>query len=314
MPEVNRREFIAVAVAGTALRPATGGAPAAPHRMTLDLTPWAIGIEASQLEVVELAARHGFDSVAPLGKELRAMSDPELAALRDLMGERGVAWGAAGLPVDFRKDDETFARTSEGLADYARGLRRAGVTRVGTWLTPCSDSYTYRRYFDAVVGRLAPTARLLAGEGVRLGLEYVAPRTSWTSCRYPFVHTFAETAELVAAIGVPGVGYVLDSWHWFLAGDTAADILSLQSADVVAVDLNDAPLGIPKHEQKDLERELPAATGVIPVGDFLGALREIGYDGPVRAEPFSAPLDALGNDEAAAATIAALRKAFATLG
>lgn len=310
MPEISRREFVAAAVAGAALRPAavTG---AAQRRMTLDLTPWAIGVEAGPFELVELASRHGFESVAPLGDALQAMTGDRVKALRDLMGERGIVWGAAGLPVDFRGDEAAYERTRQGLGAYARGLRRAGVTRVGTWLTPCSDTRTYRRYFDVVVERLRPTARLLADEGLRLGLEYVGPKRSWTACRYPFVHTLAETQELVAAIGSARVGYVLDSWHWFLAGDTVGQLLALSGVDVIAVDLNDAPSGRSKDEQQDSERELPAATGVIPIGDFLGALQRIGYDGPVRAEPFNAPLNAMGDEEAAAATIAALRAAFA---
>ncbi len=185
------------------------------------------------------------------------------------------------------------------------------MTRVGTWLTPASDTLTYRRYFDLVARRLRETARVLQGEGLRLGLEYVGPKTSWARRRYPFVHTLAETQELVEAIGVPGVGYVLDSWHWFLAGDTVEQIRALRNDDVVAVDLNDAPAGISKDEQMDLSRELPMATGVIPVVEFLGALRDIGYDGPVRAEPFNKALNAMPNEEAVAVTAVALREALA---
>jgi sugar phosphate isomerase/epimerase len=80
----------------------------------------------------------------------------------------------------------------------------------------------------------------------------------------------------------------------------------------VAVDLNDAPAGIPREQQIDGQRELPAATGVIPVASFLGALRKVGYDGPVRAEPFNKALNAMDNDAACAATISALRKAIET--
>ena len=314
MPRATRREFIAATVAAAAVRPTVAGQAAPERAMTMDLTPGAIGIEGDQRQVIELAARHGFESVAPLGSELQSMSDSELDDILGILEERGLVWGAGGLPVDFRGDDETFQRTSQGLPDYAKGLRRAGVTRVGTWLTPCSDTLTYRQYFDAVVTRLQPTARILADEGVRLGLEYVGPKTSWTSRKYPFIHTLAETVELVEAMGVPGVGYVLDSWHWFLAEDTVGQIGALRNADVVAVDLNDAPAGIPKDEQRDLSRELPVATGIIPVADFLGALQAIGYDGPVRAEPFNKALNAMDDDAAAATAAAALKEAFALLG
>jgi sugar phosphate isomerase/epimerase len=82
---------------------------------------------------------------------------------------------------------------------------------------------------------------------------------------------------------------------------------------VVAVDLNDAPAGIPKDQQVDNARELPVATGVIPAADFLGALRTMGYDGPVRAEPFNKALNALPKEKVVAETAAAMKRAFALL-
>ncbi len=64
----------------------------------------------------------------------------------------------------------------------------------------------------------------------------------------------------------------------------------------------------------DSRRELPAATGVIDVATFLRALVTIGYDGPVRAEPFNQPLNDLDDDAAVRATADALRKAFTVAG
>ena len=58
----------------------------------------------------------------------------------------------------------------------------------------------------------------------------------------------------------------------------------LTNDDVISVDLNDAPKGIPKEQQKDNERELPAATGVIDLVAFLSALQKIGYDGTLLFE------------------------------
>lgn len=313
MSEITRREFFVTTVVAAALRPTVAMTAAAERAMTMDLTPGAVGIKADQRGVIELAARHGFESVAPLGRELQAMSDGELAGVLGLLKDRGLVWGAGTVPVDFRGDDETFEKTSAGLPAYARSLRRAGVTRVGTWLTPCSDTYTYREYFDTVTKRLQPTARILSDEGVRLGLEYVGTKRSWTSRKYPFIHTLAETAELIEAIGVSGVGLILDSWHWFMAEDTVEQIRALDKRNVVAVDLNDARAGIPKEEQSDGSRELPGATGIIPLRDFLGALQAIGYDGPVRAEPFNKALNEMDDDAAAAATAAALKKTFALL-
>ena len=154
---------------------------------------------------------------------------------------------------------------------------------------------------------------MLGDHGLRFGLEYVSPKTSWTSAQHSFVHSLAETKELIAEIGRPNVGLVLDSWHWYNAGESTADLLTLSNKDVVACDLNDAPAGIPREQQVDSRRELPAATGVIDVKGFLTALVQIGYDGPVRAEPFNAALRKMPKAEAVAATATAMKKAFAMI-
>jgi sugar phosphate isomerase/epimerase len=154
---------------------------------------------------------------------------------------------------------------------------------------------------------------VLKDHGLRLGLEYVGTQSLLVGKRYPFIHTMAEARELIAEIGTGNVGLVLDSWHWWTAGDTAADLLALRNSDVVSVDLDDAPKGIEREQQRDNERELPAATGVIDLTTFVSALHKIGYDGPVRAEPFNKALNALDNEPACAAVSAALHQAMALI-
>jgi hypothetical protein len=77
-----------------------------------------------------------------------------------------------------------------------------------------------------------------------------------------------------------------------------------------ACDLNDTPAGIPIDEQKDNTRDLPCATGFIDLKAFLGALVMIGYDGPVRAEPFNADLRRLSAEEAVDQTAKAMKRAI----
>jgi sugar phosphate isomerase/epimerase len=181
---------------------------------------------------------------------------------------------------------------------------------VGTWLSPAHRTLTYLANFKQHAQRLREVAGILDGQGLRLGLEYVGPKTSWTSARHPFVHTMAEMKELIAAIDRANVGLVLDSWHWYTAGEGEAELLSLSNRDVVACDLNDAPAGIAVDQQKDAVRDLPCATGVIDLKTFLGALIKIGYDGPVRAEPFKAELRKMPREEAVRATAEAMKRAF----
>ncbi len=281
--------------------------------MTMDLVCSNIGVAANQREAIELAARHGFESVGVDGAFLASLSENQVTELKSFLKDKGIVFGAAGLPVEFRRDEARFQEDLEALPRFAAGLQRAGVGRVSTWLTPCHDTLPYLQNFRRHVTRLRQVAQTLKEHGVRLGLEYVGPKTSWASRRYTFIHTLAEMKDLVADINTGNVGFVLDSWHWWHAGDTVADLLSLKGGEVVAVDLNDAPTGIPKDQQADGQRELPCATGVIDIGAFLKVLNEIGYDGPVRAEPFNQAVNKMTKEEACTATAAALKKAFALI-
>jgi sugar phosphate isomerase/epimerase len=316
---MNRRSFLrssSLAVAAVGLPAAARAASPAPARkMTIALSPGSVGVTVkSQQELNALAHRHGFEAVEPRADELAAMSATQLAeTLADLKAKQ-LTWAASGLSVDFRKDDQAFQDGLAKLPRLAAALQRAGASRVGTWLSPSHDQLVYRANFAQHATRLRAIARVLQEHGLRLGLEYVGTQLNLVGKRYPFVHTLAETRDLIAEIGTGNVGLVLDTWHWWTAGDTAADLLALRPSEVVSVDLNDAPKGIAKAQQKDNERELPVATGVIDAGAFLSALHRIGYDGPMRCEPFNKPLNALDNDAACAAVSAAMHAAVKLIG
>jgi sugar phosphate isomerase/epimerase len=318
MHQPNRRQFIhqttiASLAGGAFFARFSDAAEVKPRKMTIDLVCGNIGVSANQREAIELAARHGFESVGADGAFLASLSDDQVPELKSFMKAKGIVFGAAGLPVEFRRDDDRFRAGLNDLPKFAAGLQRAGVDRVTTWLMPCHDTLPYLQNFRQHVTRLRNVARTLKEYDVRLGLEYVGPKTSWASRRYTFIHTLAEMKDLIAEISTGNMGFVLDSWHWWHAGEPVADLLALQASEVIAVDLNDAPAAVPKEQQSDGRRELPCATGVIDVGAFLKALNEIGYDGPVRAEPFNQAVNRMPKEEACAVVAVALKKAFALI-
>jgi len=265
------------------------------------------------MQTIDLAARHGFESIEPQGEYLASLSPDKLAEVLASMKAGGLVFGAAGLSVEFRQSEDKFAEGLKNLPALAAGLNRAGVKRMGTWLMPGHSSLSYVENFRQHARRLRSVAQVLQDHDIRLGMEYVGTKTIWTRQRYPFIHTLKEMRDLMAEIGTGNTGVVLDSWHWWQAEDTVAELLALNNGQVISVDLNDAPSGVAKDQQIDGRRELPCATGVIDVGAFLRALNQIGYDGPVRAEPFNKPLNDLENEPACAATILSLKKAVALL-
>ena len=304
---LSRRSFLAVTALATQAR-ADG------HAMQMHLSCGALGIQASQREAIDLAAKHGFDVIDADGKYLNGLPDSELQDLLGYMKAQTIGWAMAGLPVEFRKDDATF---SAGMADfrtYANGLKRAGVRSVTTWVKPSSNDLAYVANLKLHVARLREIARGLDSAGLGLGIEYVAPKTAWASQRYPFIHSMAEMREMIAEIGLSNVALVLDSWHWYHAGDSGADILALRGSDVVSVDLNDAPAGVAKDQMVDGKRELPGATRIID-GEKVPAIAEgdrLRGAGP--GGPFNDAVRRLARDDAAEAAAGALRKAFAAAG
>ncbi len=303
-------------LAGVQVGAIAGGGFAAGNqtrKFTKDLSWAAIGVRANQLQAIEYAAKYGFESVYADPGFLLSLDDSARADLGALMKEKGIVWGAAGLTVDFRNDEATFQYGLKRLPAVARAMQLAGITRVSTWLSPCHNELTYVTNFRQHARRLRACVRVLGDHGQRFGMEYVGPRTLWASKRHSFIHTMKETKDLIAEIGENNVGFVLDSWHWYTAHETADDLRRLTNQDIIACDLNDAPAGLMIDDQIDSQRELPSATGIIDLKTFLGVLAEIGYDGPVRAEPFNAKLNAMENDAACRATSKAMTKAFSLL-
>lgn len=316
---ITRRKFL---IAGTAAGVTAGLALSASARLAAATTSaperkfyavlslGRLGFHASFPESVELATRHGFEGLDPDADYLASLNDDALYQLLNDLQKRNLKFGAAGLPVEFRTDSDRFNSDLKKLPAAAATLQRAGIRRVSTWVMPCSDDLTYLQNFRQHADRLRLCARVLGDHGQKLGLEYVSPRTLWRSQKHPFIHTLSEMKELLAAISTDNLGIQLDSWHWFNAQETQQDLLTLRGQDVITVDLNDAPTGLTLDQYRDNSRELPAATGVIPVKPFLDALLQIGYDGPIQAEPFNAALRALPLDQACATTSDAMKKAF----
>ena len=319
--EITRRQFLSAgAAASIAARSAPGmllgvEAPAErpKRRFSAILSLGRLGFHAGFPQSLELTVKHGFEGLDPDPSYFASLGDEGIKHLRDDLQAKNLKLGAAGLPVEFRKDEATFNDGLKKLPAAADLLHRVGVGRVSTWVLPCSNDLTYPQNFRQHAYRLRQCAQILADRGQKLGLEYVAPRTLWRSQRHPFLHTLSETKELIVAIGTNNLGIQLDSWHWFNAEETDKDLLALRGSDVVTVDLNDAPRGLSLDQYQDDHRELPVATGVIPVKDFLNALVQIGYGGPIQAEPFNAALRAMPLDQACSSASAAMRRAFSLL-
>lgn len=280
------------------------------RKFSMEFNPGTIGVDADQKQAVQMAARYGFEAVYAFPGYLADISPAKRDELLGQMKENRLVWGHSVLPVDFRKDEQTFRSGLSELPRVAKGLEQAGVTCMSTWIMSSNNELHYLQNFRQHATRLREVVGILKDHGISLALEYVGPKTVWTANEYPFLHTMSETKELIAAIGHPNVGFHLDTAHWYTAGETKQDILTLSNKDVISCDLNDVLAGVKRENLPDTKRELPGTTGVVNVADFLEALVEIGFDGPIQAEPFNEELNQMEDEQAVQRTADAMKQTF----
>jgi sugar phosphate isomerase/epimerase len=270
--------------------------------MFKNLSPGPVGIRGLSLaEVIELAAKHGFSGI-----------DFSIAEAADLAKQHGVDYvkelfenarirpGLWGFPVNWRKDEQTWREGMDALPELAALGNSLGCTRTATWCMPGDNERDYKENWDWTLARFKPLARILADHGCRLGLEFVGPKTLRDSFKYQFIYTLEGMMEFARALGTGNVGLLLDSYHLFTSGGSAADLDKIQNKDIVTVHVNDAVEGVSRDDQIDQERRLPTESGVIDLAAFMRKLSELGYDGPVTIEPFSPRLKAIDDPEQAA--------------
>lgn len=280
------------------------------RKFKMCLNPGSIGMKVNQLEALEMASQLGFEAITVKLDEMMRMDKSEQEAFTQQMKEKGITWGSTNVPLEFRRDAALFEKGLADLPRKAKTLSAIGSTRMNTWVMPTHPDLTYLENFKQHQVRLKSVANILGHYGIRLGLEYVGPKTLMARDRYAFIRTMKEMKELIADIEESNVGFVLDSFHWFCAEESVADLLTLENKDIVTCDLNDARSGFSAAEQMDTKRELPLRSKVIDLKAFLEALVQIGYDGPVRAEPFNATLNEMDDKAAAEATYESMQKAF----
>jgi len=258
-----------------------------------------IGVSTGSLEnAIHLAKAYGFSGLEFNASEVASLVEAHgTAYVTDMFASAGIRPAGWGLPVDWRGSEEPWRADLHELPRLAKAAAAIGGLRTATWIMPCSNDREWEENLAFHIERFLPIAHILEHNGVRLGLEFIGPKTLRESQKYPFIHTSAKMLEMCHQIGM-NVGLLLDSWHWYTSHGTLSDLQKLTNADIVTVHVNDAPAGVSIDEQVDSVRALPGATGVIDIAQFLKALQALSYDGPIIAEPFSKELKEMPSDTA----------------
>ena len=243
-------------------------------------------------EFARLAAQTGWPGVdVALGPAMAAGVDATKSLLKELRLKPAVF----GFPVEFRKDDAAFEKDLAKLEPQAQFAAAIGCPRMITWIL--SSSQTPKVELRAIYKkRFSAAAAILARSHVRLGLEFLGPLHIRKAQPHEFIWRMNEMLEFARECG-PNVGLLLDSWHWYHAGATPADIVAAGKDGIVHVHFNDAAKQSPE-QVRDNERLFPGQ-GVINLTGFLQALQKVGYSDAVSVEVLSKAAQALAPLEGA---------------
>ena len=264
----------------------------------------AIGIRDHNLEqTLALAQRCGYGGV-----------DFNIREAAQLAGEQGVDWlrglfaqygqrpGNWGLPVNWQGDD--WEADVEGLPALAEVAVALGALRTTTWCPPHSPVREFDENFEWHRERYTRIAAALLPYGIRLGFEFIGPKSYPPAGDHLFIQDMPGMLRLCEAVGTGNVGLLLDAWHVHTSGGSMRDLATLSDALVVAVHVNDAPEGLRLESYDDHDRRLPTETGVIDLAGFMQGLAALGYAGPVTCEPFSARVNGMEDPVEAAQLVA----------
>ena len=251
------------------------------------LNPGAISLKCTADELLDYAIKFKFSSISPPLMDLIRFNAGDQKAYLMKMQKNGIVFDSGGLPLEFRASESKFKEGCEFLKENIDTFASLNIPSFVTWIMPTHKTLTYIQNFKQHRTRLYEVASILENAGLKLGLEYVGPKTLMARDKHPFLHSAAGLRELIEEIGKKNVGYLLDSFHSYCAEDKNKDLDFLNSDDIIAVQINDGVLGRTAATQQDLERELPGDTKIIDIESFLNFISSKGYKGPVSVEPFN---------------------------
>lgn len=240
----------------------------------------------------QLAATAGFPG---LDVSLVTALKDGLDSTRKRLAQFRLRPAAVDLPVDFRKDEDTFQRGLRMLPDAASFAAAIGCPRMITYLLSSSDKPKAEQR-KLLLDRFLACADVLARSHVRLGLEFLGPLHIRKAQPYEFIWRMDEMLAFAKECG-GNCGLLLDSWHWHHAGATVDDILAAGKDRIVHVHFNDAAQ-LPPDEVRDNQRLLPGE-GVINLKGFLQALKKIGYEDALSVEVFGRGLKEMPPEQGA---------------
>lgn len=133
---------------------------------------------------------------------------------------------------------------------------------------------------NGLLAELRKTADLYCQHGVELAVEYLP----WL----PQLKSIKDSRSFLQELAHPGVGIVVDTWHFTHSEDSWEDLQALPLEQIAYVQFDDHP----QLQSLDLiaetvSRRVMPGQGVFELDRFCKLFQDKGYDGPVSCEVLS---------------------------
>ncbi|HEX8144522.1 MAG TPA: sugar phosphate isomerase/epimerase [Pyrinomonadaceae bacterium] len=239
----------------------------------------ATTMKAELVEDIRAASAAGFDCLEIWAAKLRKfLKSGETAELKRLFEEHGVApYSINSIERITFREAEAYAKLLEECEELCRIAAEIGCPYVVVVPGTLPDGGSWDDVLEESVRVLTEMGRIAERSGVALAFEFLGqPLCS--------VQTLEEADEIVKRVARPGVGLVLDSFHFYAGGSAISSIDELDPERLFIFHINDAE-DRPRDQLEDRHRLLPGR-GILPLREIIAALRRIGYDRVTSVEIF----------------------------
>jgi sugar phosphate isomerase/epimerase len=229
------------------------------HTWSLDTTPLA--------EVLAAAARAGWNGVELRRIDFVRCHEAGLGNEQVLALVRGCGLKTACIGTEY------------GLI-YARGAERdrlldvldltcRNAVALGCELVMIAPGQN-EADLDTAVANLRAAGEVVKRHSVRLAVEF--------NSQHPVINRLAVGRDLLAKVGHPSCGLLLDAYHMERGGDGGPSFAMLEPREIFAFQYSDVPRGNAATERRPADR-LPPGQGRVRWAEVFRLLSEKGYAG-----------------------------------
>lgn len=242
---------------------------------------WVSPFGADTLDLIDHVRELGFDQIEICAEDPDTI---DAASVRDRLARAGLAvsvCGAFGPDRDNSSEDPAtranalaYTKRCVDIAADLGGSLVVGPMYAGVGATRMLDAAARRQQWDRAVAALTDAADHAASRGVRLALEPI------NRFETDLVNTIDQGVRMVADIGRPNVGLLVDTFHMNIEEKSVPDAIRRAGSSILEFHACGSDRGTPGEDH-------------LPWPEIATALRETGFPGAVVIEAFNPKVTAI---------------------